>query len=196
MPDVSLNAVANLGYADCRFLKPVFPGDHAHRPFLEVIGLKENSNKAERRRPCAAHARKGPISTAETVIDYVRWVMVRKRDAEAPLRLETYASQLPWRPASPSGSLGAACPRIDRAAFDGELSGTPYRFEDYWAGQRVDHVDGVTVEEGLSTRRRLGSIRTPPGVHFNQFSEGQGPARAAGFIYGGHVILARPGAEF
>ena len=25
--DVSLNAVANLGYADCRFLKPVFPGD-------------------------------------------------------------------------------------------------------------------------------------------------------------------------
>ena len=25
--DVSLNAVANLGYADCRFLKPVFAGD-------------------------------------------------------------------------------------------------------------------------------------------------------------------------
>src|ERR1700685_1025144 len=24
VPDVSLNAVANLGYADCRFLKPVF----------------------------------------------------------------------------------------------------------------------------------------------------------------------------
>ena len=24
--DISLNAVANLGYADCRFLKPVFPG--------------------------------------------------------------------------------------------------------------------------------------------------------------------------
>src|SRR5690606_26511290 len=27
VPDISLNAVANLGYADCRFLKPVFPGD-------------------------------------------------------------------------------------------------------------------------------------------------------------------------
>ena len=27
VPDVSLNAVANLGYADCRFLKPVYPGD-------------------------------------------------------------------------------------------------------------------------------------------------------------------------
>src|SRR6202007_2627461 len=27
VPDVSLNAVANLGYAGCRFLAPVSPGD-------------------------------------------------------------------------------------------------------------------------------------------------------------------------
>src|SRR5215475_12431072 len=27
VPDVSLNAVANLGYANCRFLAPVYPGD-------------------------------------------------------------------------------------------------------------------------------------------------------------------------
>jgi len=27
VPDISLNAVANLGYADCRFLRPVYPGD-------------------------------------------------------------------------------------------------------------------------------------------------------------------------
>src|SRR5271157_1853054 len=27
VPDVSLNAVANLGYAACRFLKAVYPGD-------------------------------------------------------------------------------------------------------------------------------------------------------------------------
>ena len=27
VPDISLNAVANLGYADCRFLAPVYPGD-------------------------------------------------------------------------------------------------------------------------------------------------------------------------
>ena len=43
MPDVSLNAVANLGYADCRFLKPVYPGDTL-RAVSEVIGVKENSN--------------------------------------------------------------------------------------------------------------------------------------------------------
>ena len=42
-PDISLNAIANLGYADCRFLKPVYPGDTLTST-SEVIGLKENSN--------------------------------------------------------------------------------------------------------------------------------------------------------
>jgi 2-methylfumaryl-CoA hydratase len=27
VPDISVNAIANLGYADCRFLAPVYPGD-------------------------------------------------------------------------------------------------------------------------------------------------------------------------
>src|SRR4051812_11339629 len=44
VPDVSLNAVANLGYAECRFLKPVYPGDTLTAS-SEVIGLKENSNR-------------------------------------------------------------------------------------------------------------------------------------------------------
>src|SRR5580658_4452037 len=44
VPDVSLNAVANLGYADCRFLKPVFPGDTLSAA-SQVIGLKENSSR-------------------------------------------------------------------------------------------------------------------------------------------------------
>src|SRR5512145_2615505 len=44
VPDVSLNAVANLGYAGCCFLAPVYPGDTLSAA-SEVIGLKENSNK-------------------------------------------------------------------------------------------------------------------------------------------------------
>ena len=38
VPDVSLNAVANLGYAECRFHRPVVPGDTL-RTRSEVIGL-------------------------------------------------------------------------------------------------------------------------------------------------------------
>ena len=41
VPDISLNAVANLGYADCRFLRAVYPGDTL-TAVSEVIGLKEN----------------------------------------------------------------------------------------------------------------------------------------------------------
>ena len=43
VPDISLNALANLGYADCKFLKPVYPGDTI-KSVSHVIGLKENSN--------------------------------------------------------------------------------------------------------------------------------------------------------
>ena len=44
VPDISLNAVANLGYADCRFLRAVYPGDTL-TAITEVIGLKENSSR-------------------------------------------------------------------------------------------------------------------------------------------------------
>ena len=43
VPDISLNAVANLGYADGRFPVPVYPGDTL-TAVSEVIGVKENSN--------------------------------------------------------------------------------------------------------------------------------------------------------
>jgi len=43
VPDISLNAVANLGYGDGRFLAHVYPGDTLTST-SEVIGLKENSN--------------------------------------------------------------------------------------------------------------------------------------------------------
>src|SRR6056300_650798 len=43
VPDISLNAVANLGYAEGRFLQPVYAGDSLTSK-SQVIGLKENSN--------------------------------------------------------------------------------------------------------------------------------------------------------
>src|SRR5579883_1244772 len=78
--DVSLNAIANLGYADCRFLKPVYPGDTLSAS-SEVIGLKENSN----RQSGVVYVRSNGFNQrGEIVLDYVRWVMVRKRDEAAP----------------------------------------------------------------------------------------------------------------
>src|SRR5579863_1419775 len=80
VPDVSINAVANLGYAQGLFGAPLYPGDTVTAR-SEVIGLRENSN----RQTGTVYVRsRGVNQRGEAVVDYVRWVMVRKRDAAAP----------------------------------------------------------------------------------------------------------------
>lgn len=181
--DVSLNAVANLGYAEGRFLKPVYPGDTLSA-VSDVIGLKENSN----RQTGVVYVRtRGANQNGECVLEYVRWVMVRKRDPQAAAPA-AHVPETADRVAPEA--LGAACPAINVAAYDFGLSGSPHRFGDYRAGEKIDHVDGVTVEESdhmLATRLYQNTAK----VHFNQFSEGQGRFGRR-LIYGGHVIsLAR-----
>ena len=183
VPDISLNAIANLGYAACRFVEPVFPGDTLSAT-SEVIGLKENSN----RQSGVVYVRtQGSNQLGRLTLDYVRWVMVRKRDAAAPAP-PTHVPDLPA--AITPDKLGAACPTIAAAAYDFVLAGSPYRWGDYAPGERIDHVDGVTVEEAehqIATRLYQNTAK----VHFNQFSEGQGRFGRR-LIYGGHVIsLAR-----
>lgn len=183
VPDISLNAVANLGYADCRFLAPVYPGDTLSATSV-VIGLKENSN----RQTGVVYVRSSGFNDrGECVLAYVRWVMVRKRDAGATI-VEELVPDLPKSVVV--GDLGLGCPPIDGAAWDFELSGSPHRFHDYAPGEIIDHADGMTVEEAehmLATRLYQNTAK----VHFNQFSEKAGRFGRR-LIYGGHVIsLAR-----
>src|ERR1700681_3803 len=183
VPDVSLNAVANLGYAGCYFRKSVYPGDTLNAQ-SEVIGLKENSSG----KTGIVYVRTtGYNQDATPVLEYVRWVMVRKRDESAPAPGD-HVPRLPT--VLDPKVLGEACPPIDVAAYDTALSGSSYRFGDYQVGERIDHVDGITVEEAehmMATRLYQTSAR----IHFTQFVEGKG--RFGGrLIYGGHVIsLAR-----
>jgi 2-methylfumaryl-CoA hydratase len=183
VPDISLNAVANLGYADCRFLLPVYPGDTLST-VSEVIGLRENSNG----KTGTVYVRSvGFNQSGAEVLSYVRWVMVRKRDEKAAAP-EPAVPQLPKR--VDLSALGNACPTLDAARWDNSLSGSPHRFGDYAAGEKIDHVDGMTVEEAehqLATRLYQNTAK----VHFDQFSEAQGRFGRR-LIYGGHVIsLAR-----
>ncbi len=183
VPDISLNAVANLGYADFRFLKPVYPGATLNA-VSEVIGLKENSN----RKTGIVYVRsRGFDETGEPVLDYVRWVMVRKRD-EASAAPGEKVPELPK--AVPASALGLACPRIDTNTYDTVLSGSPHRFGDYAAGEKIDHVDGMAVEEAehqIATRLYQNTAR----VHFNLFAQAK-DRFGKRLVYGGHAIsLAR-----
>jgi len=183
VPDISINAVANLGYAGCRFLAPVYPGDTINA-VSDVIGLKENSN---RKTGLVFVRSTGFKPDGSKVLEYVRWVMVSKRaeDATAP------PDHIPRVPEALLPSmLGDACPPIDLAAYDVVLSGSPHRFGDYRIGEKIDHVDGVTVEEAehqIATRL----YQNPARIHFNHYAQAQGRFGRR-LIYGGHVIsLAR-----
>ena len=183
VPDVSLNAVANLGYAGTQFLAPVFAGDTITAT-SEVIGLKENSN----RKTGIVYVRtRGFKQDGAPVLEYARWVMVRKRDESAPAPGD-HVPRLPT--AVEPKLLGAACPPIDVKAYDLALAGSPYRYDDYQPGEKIDHVDGITVEEAehqIATRLYQNTAR----IHFDQFTAAQGRFGKR-LIYGGHAIsLAR-----
>ncbi len=183
VPDISLNAVANLGYADCRFLAPVYPGDTLSAKST-VIGLKQNSNG----KTGVVYVRStGTKQDGVIVLDYVRWVMVRKRDPDAAAP-DPVLPELP--DAVDADRLGTALPAFDSDAYDMALAGSPHRWDDYEPGEKIDHVDGMTIEEAehmVATRLYQNTAK----VHFNQFTEGQGRFGRR-LIYGGHVIsLAR-----
>ncbi|WP_149587842.1 MaoC family dehydratase [Tabrizicola flagellatus] len=178
VPDISLNAVANLGYAEGRWLRPVWPGDTL-RSESEVIGLKETSSGAT---GVVWVRTRGLNQAGETVLEYVRWVMVRKRrrEVEVPVSVPALAAVVePGALVIPEG--------LDFAAYDFGLAGEPHRWGDYRVGEVIDHVDAVTVEEAehmLATRLWQNTAK----VHFDVTQREDGRR----LIYGGHVIsLAR-----
>ena len=70
--------------------------------------------------------------------------------------------------------------------FDRVLAGSMYRYDSYEVGERIDHVDGMTIDEAehrLATRL----YQNPARVHFSAHA-----ARAGRFgrclVYGGHVL--------
>jgi 2-methylfumaryl-CoA hydratase len=175
VPDVSLNAVANLGYAEMRFHRPVLPGDTlATRS--EVIGLKENSN-----------GKSGVVYVRSTAtdqhgaiaLDWARWVMVHKRDHAAPAPEAVLPDLAPAVAAAdlivPAG--------LDFSAYDFAAAGEPHRYDDYAVGEKIDHVDGVTLtdaEHMMATRLWQNTAK----VHFNSEARPDGNR----LIYGGHII--------
>lgn len=178
VPDISLNAVANLGYAEGRWLRPVWPGDTL-RSESEVIGLKETSSGTT---GVVWVRTRGINQHGEAVLEYVRWVLVRKRrrEVEVPVAVPDLAAVVsPDALVVPEG--------LDFSRYDFALAGEPHRWGDYAFGEVIDHVDAVTVEEAehmLATRLWQNTAK----VHFDVTQREDGRR----LIYGGHVIsLAR-----
>lgn len=179
VPDISLNAVANLGYAEGRWLQPVTAGETL-RAESTVIGLKENSNG----KSGVVYVRtRGFNQDEDAVLEYVRWVMVRKGNLDAPAP----SSVVPQLASVVVPEALVIPKRLTFGQYDFALAGEPHRWGDYEVGEIIDHVDGVTVEEAehmLATRLWQNTAK----VHFDATVREDGKR----LIYGGHIIsLAR-----
>ncbi len=180
--DISLNAIANLGYAEGRFLAPVVIGDTL-RARSTILGIKENSSGENG----VVYVRSEGFNQYDhCVLTYARWVMVRKRDRNR-------AAPVPQIPVlSP---IVAACDlvlppglrfeNLDRIRFGG-----PHAYEDYAIGERIDHAEAMAVEEAehqIATRLYQNNAR----LHFDLHGQ-KATKLGARLIYGGVAIsLAR-----
>lgn len=176
--DVSLNAVANMGYAGLRFFGPVYPGDTV-RTISQVVGKKENRSGQN---GIVWVKSTGTNQRDEIILEYYRWVMVNKRDPQTP----TGAADKPEMPPEVKAEDLRVPSCLDLSRYEAWPSGGSAFFEDYSVGERIDHVDGMTIEEAehaIATRLYQNTAKP----HFDAHK-----ARDSRFgkrlIYGGHII--------
>ena len=142
-----------------------------------MIGLKQNSS-----------GKTGVVYVKTTgfnqhglpVMEFKRWVMVRKKDPGTPRPPKR------WCPRPRRMSRRATWsfrPGSTFTQYDFGLAGEPHRLSDYEVGETIDHVDGVTLEEAehmMATRLWQNTSKT----HFDATPREDRKR----LIYGGHVI--------
>ncbi len=174
--DISKNATANLGYAGCDFLSQIMVGETISARST-VTGLREVSSG----QAGIVYVRtEGLNQRGQPILTYSRWVMVPKRYPESPAP-DPIVPDLPDQVAP----LTVPRHRINRA-WDDRETGSPHRWEDYEPGERIDHIDGVTVEEAehmMAARLYDNSAR----AHLDQRAMADS-AFGRRLVYGGHVI--------
>ncbi len=176
--DISLNAVANLGYSDVRFLAAVFVNDTLNVRST-VIGLKQNS-----------HGRSGIVyvhsvarnQNGTDVLSWNRWVMVSKSniDAAAPTTL------VPKMPEFVAAENLPVPVELNFENFSTVESGSEHLWSDYNIGEKIDHCYGMTIdstEHTMATKLYQNNAR----VHFDEIYMNNSNFRRR-LMYGGHII--------
>jgi 2-methylfumaryl-CoA hydratase len=200
--DISLNAVANLGYADVRFMSPVYVGDTLSVS-SEVIGLKPNSNGKTGVvyvRSTAYIERRGvhrsepgmPLSEAESLkkiaVSWVRWVMVHLKTPHenAGTSAVDLSANVPKLPSKVEFESMTAQVGINATHFTNITSGGVDRFDDFFEGQVIDHPSGMTIDESehtLATKLYQNNAKVHFDAHVMQASR-----FGKRLVYGGHII--------
>jgi 2-methylfumaryl-CoA hydratase len=177
VPDISYNAVANLGYANLRFRAPVYASDTLACESV-VTGVKENSSGRNGVVYVSSHAFN---QQGQEVLSWERWVMVAKRGSQpaAPAVVPTPPAEVPV--------AEFRVPKfLDAARLDPHATGGTRLWDDYSPGETIDHPGGMTLEEAdhmMATRLYQNTAR----LHFDAHRAREGKAGRR-LVYGGHVI--------
>jgi 2-methylfumaryl-CoA hydratase len=178
--DISHNATANLGYADVRFMRPVYPGDTLVAE-SEVIGLREVSSGEAG----VVYVRtRGTNQKGQEVLSFVRWVMVPKRDKDAAKGM----NHVPQLPATVTADRLPVPEALNLQRFP-DLAwafGSTARWDDYDVGERLDHPDAMTIEEADHVQATRLYHNTAQ-VHFDAHKAAD-TKLGKRLVYGGHVI--------
>lgn len=181
VPDISLNAVANLGYAEVRFAEPVFAGDTLRCESV-VIGLKENSSK----KTGVVYVRSTCYNQdGRIVLSWVRWVMINKADKS----ITSSSSCVPSLQSSVGVNEFSLSIHIDSSYLVNEwckFSTSSDLWDGYDPGEVIVHPLGMTIEESdhMSATRLYQNNSKP---HFDALYMADSNSGKR-LVYGGHVI--------
>ncbi len=176
--DISLNAVANLGYAEVKFHHATFAGDTINVS-SKVIGLKENSSG--KTGVVYVHS-KAYNQNKTNILEWKRWVMVKKNRSERASHPDSLPDLLDTIKTDGLQLSNA----IDFSKWSSADSDEQTRFNDISIGDIFDHRDGMTINDSdhsMATRLYQNNAR----VHFDQAVMDKTPAQKR-LVYGGHII--------
>ena len=175
VPDISINAIANLGYAQVKFVRPIYAGDTISSKST-VVGLKQNSDGKSGIVYVQCEALN---QDHQIVISWVRWVMVRKNDTNAP----TPETVLPTLETVVQAKDLDIPPDVEYNGFDTTMTGSAHLWEDYQVGEEIAHPSGMTIDESdhtLATKL----YQNPARLHFDASKSTYNKR----LVFGGHVM--------
>lgn len=175
VPDISINAIANLGYAQVQFVRPIYAGDTISAKST-VVGLKQNSDGKSGIVYVQCEALN---QDHQVVISWIRWVMVRKSNLDTPAP-ENVIPELSKVVDAKHLNIPS---NVEYNGFDTSITGSSFVWDDYEIGEIINHPSGMTVDESdhtLATKL----YQNPARLHFDASKSTYGKR----LVFGGHVM--------
>jgi 2-methylfumaryl-CoA hydratase len=179
VPDISYNAVANLGYAEVQFLAPVYAGDTISAS-TEIIGLKQNSNG----KTGVVYVRSTARNQHDVVVlSWVRWVMINRLENAVN---KASSATIPTLKSAVDVAQLAIPAFLKPTGLTPKHTGSDKFFNDYGVGDIINHPAGMTIDETdhtLATKLYQNTAQ----VHFDAMHM-EKSRFGRRLIYGGQII--------